>query len=263
MQATWKPHEKHGELTAKSDLPDTVFAFPKQRKEPMTDAKHVRNAVARFDQVRTFPMTIAPWPSPTSRRRPITMTSSLPRRHGAILALIRKPIARKPPPKPSRPNAHAEQSKRPAPKPRQRASADATNAAASKARRAPPLRPHFSLQPVSEGDRQRLHPALQRLFRQRLIGRAWPIGRGRQNVYGPAAQSRDASHPVGIARSAIAKIERVDTNVNAARGSRPENPGKRAREGLLNPARGRIADISHQRCGIDADGAARARGSYG
>jgi hypothetical protein len=28
-----------------------VFAFPKQRKEPMTDAKHVRNAVARFDQV--------------------------------------------------------------------------------------------------------------------------------------------------------------------------------------------------------------------
>jgi hypothetical protein len=51
MQATWAPHEKHGHLTAKADLPDTVFAFPKQRKEPMTDAKHVRNAVARFDQV--------------------------------------------------------------------------------------------------------------------------------------------------------------------------------------------------------------------
>lgn len=34
-----------------SDLPDTVFAFPKQRKEPLTDARHVRNAVARFDQV--------------------------------------------------------------------------------------------------------------------------------------------------------------------------------------------------------------------
>jgi len=51
MQATWTPHEKHGELTAKGDLPDSVFAFPKQRKEPMTDAKHVRNAVARFDQV--------------------------------------------------------------------------------------------------------------------------------------------------------------------------------------------------------------------
>jgi len=31
--------------------PDSQFAFPKQRKEPITDAKHVRNAVARFDQV--------------------------------------------------------------------------------------------------------------------------------------------------------------------------------------------------------------------
>jgi hypothetical protein len=27
------------------------FAFPKQRKEPLNDASHVRNAVARFDQV--------------------------------------------------------------------------------------------------------------------------------------------------------------------------------------------------------------------
>jgi hypothetical protein len=51
MQATWMPHEEHGRLTARSPLPDTVFAFPKQRKEPLTDAKHVRNAVARFDQV--------------------------------------------------------------------------------------------------------------------------------------------------------------------------------------------------------------------
>jgi hypothetical protein len=51
MSATWKPHEKHGRLTKQSDLPDTVFAFPKQRKEPRTDARHVRNAVARFDQV--------------------------------------------------------------------------------------------------------------------------------------------------------------------------------------------------------------------
>ncbi len=51
MQATWTSHEKHGQLTAKGDLPDTVFAFPNQRKEPLTDARHVRNAVARFDQV--------------------------------------------------------------------------------------------------------------------------------------------------------------------------------------------------------------------
>jgi hypothetical protein len=51
MNATWKPHEKHGRLTAQSDLPDSVYAFPKKRKEPLTDARHVRNAVARFDQV--------------------------------------------------------------------------------------------------------------------------------------------------------------------------------------------------------------------
>jgi hypothetical protein len=29
----------------------TTFAFPKQRKEPLNDARHVRNAIARFDQV--------------------------------------------------------------------------------------------------------------------------------------------------------------------------------------------------------------------
>ena len=34
-----------------SDLPDSVYAFPEQRKEPLTDAQHVRNAVAWFDQV--------------------------------------------------------------------------------------------------------------------------------------------------------------------------------------------------------------------
>jgi hypothetical protein len=51
MEATWLPHEKHGRLTKQSHLPDSVFAFPKQRKEPLTDASHVRNSIARFDQV--------------------------------------------------------------------------------------------------------------------------------------------------------------------------------------------------------------------
>jgi hypothetical protein len=32
-------------------LPTTTFAFPKQRKEPLENASHVRNAAARFDQV--------------------------------------------------------------------------------------------------------------------------------------------------------------------------------------------------------------------
>ena len=51
-RATWRLHEKHGDLTERSDLPNSVFAFPKKRKEPLTDASHVRNAVARFDQVK-------------------------------------------------------------------------------------------------------------------------------------------------------------------------------------------------------------------
>jgi Family of unknown function (DUF6582) len=51
MQTTWQPHTKHGDLTTRSNLPQSVFAFPQQRKEPLTDADHVRNALARFDQV--------------------------------------------------------------------------------------------------------------------------------------------------------------------------------------------------------------------
>jgi len=51
VRPTWEPHEQHGDLTMRSELPDTVFAFPRQRKEPLTDAQHVRNTIARFDQV--------------------------------------------------------------------------------------------------------------------------------------------------------------------------------------------------------------------
>jgi len=35
----------------RSHIPNEEFAFPKQRKEPIHDAAHVRNAIARFDQV--------------------------------------------------------------------------------------------------------------------------------------------------------------------------------------------------------------------
>jgi len=52
--ATWKPHTTHGELDTdkRESLPDSVYAFPQQRKEPLTDASHVQNALARFDQVK-------------------------------------------------------------------------------------------------------------------------------------------------------------------------------------------------------------------
>jgi hypothetical protein len=35
----------------REQLPADKFAFPKERKEPLNDASHVRNAIARFDQV--------------------------------------------------------------------------------------------------------------------------------------------------------------------------------------------------------------------
>lgn len=35
----------------RDDLTKSHFAFPRLRKEPLEDAAHVRNAVARFNQV--------------------------------------------------------------------------------------------------------------------------------------------------------------------------------------------------------------------
>jgi hypothetical protein len=35
----------------KDHIPAKQFAFAKQRKEPLEDATHVRNAIARFNQV--------------------------------------------------------------------------------------------------------------------------------------------------------------------------------------------------------------------
>jgi len=37
---------------ARNALGKTEFAFPKQRKEPLEDATHVRNAISRFNQVK-------------------------------------------------------------------------------------------------------------------------------------------------------------------------------------------------------------------
>jgi hypothetical protein len=40
------------DAAARNALPDSRYAFPRVRKEPLSDASHVRNAIARFDQVR-------------------------------------------------------------------------------------------------------------------------------------------------------------------------------------------------------------------
>lgn len=36
----------------RQELEQSDYAFPKERKEPLNDASHVRNAIARFDQVK-------------------------------------------------------------------------------------------------------------------------------------------------------------------------------------------------------------------
>lgn len=53
-KSTWKAHTEYGDLDTsdRDKLPEEVFAFPKQRKEPLTDARHVQNALARFDQIK-------------------------------------------------------------------------------------------------------------------------------------------------------------------------------------------------------------------
>jgi hypothetical protein len=46
------PKKSSGMSTARQNrLPGKDFAFTRERKEPLTDARHVRNAIARFDQV--------------------------------------------------------------------------------------------------------------------------------------------------------------------------------------------------------------------
>lgn len=42
-----KLDEKH-----RDNIPAKEFAFPKEEKEPIHDAAHVRNAIARFNQVK-------------------------------------------------------------------------------------------------------------------------------------------------------------------------------------------------------------------
>ena len=45
------PRRSAGLSTAEENrIAASEFAFPKERKEPLTDARHVRNAIARFDQ---------------------------------------------------------------------------------------------------------------------------------------------------------------------------------------------------------------------
>jgi len=50
---TWRPRDTHGTLseTKERALPDSAFAFPTQRKMPLTTAGYVREAIAKFPEV--------------------------------------------------------------------------------------------------------------------------------------------------------------------------------------------------------------------
>jgi len=50
--ATRKQTSNELDAGERNALRDDTFAFPRVRKEPLNDAKHVRNAIARFDQVQ-------------------------------------------------------------------------------------------------------------------------------------------------------------------------------------------------------------------
>ncbi|MCZ7568688.1 MAG: hypothetical protein M5U01_08860 [Ardenticatenaceae bacterium] len=54
-KTTWEPPKQSMSGTLSESelekLPDSAFAFPKQRKEPLSSASHVRVAAARFNQV--------------------------------------------------------------------------------------------------------------------------------------------------------------------------------------------------------------------
>ena len=50
MTTASKPHPLSTEDRKRLD--EDTFAFPSKRKEPLNNASHVRNAIARFDQVK-------------------------------------------------------------------------------------------------------------------------------------------------------------------------------------------------------------------
>ena len=55
VSPTWRaPSAQSGTRGAaeRDELPDSAFAFPAQRKEPLISATHVRSALSRFDQVQ-------------------------------------------------------------------------------------------------------------------------------------------------------------------------------------------------------------------
>jgi hypothetical protein len=56
VSPTWEPPTDEQftsglDAAERNELPASAFAFPAQRKEPLTSASHVRSALSRFDHV--------------------------------------------------------------------------------------------------------------------------------------------------------------------------------------------------------------------
>lgn len=66
MSTTWKPHVKHGELNKgyREEIPDSVYAFPKQRNEPLTDTDHVEMPWRVQTRSSGYPIRIVIWSLP-------------------------------------------------------------------------------------------------------------------------------------------------------------------------------------------------------
>ena len=78
------PSSSTGMSTAEKDrLAPAEFAFPEERKEPLTDAAHVRNAIARFDQVEGVTDEERDQRGGGFGRRPASTTSTSRRTIGA------------------------------------------------------------------------------------------------------------------------------------------------------------------------------------
>jgi len=84
---SWKPHEEHSKLTIKDqkDLPSSSFAFPKECKETLTDAAHVKNALVSIKS-KMSQTQCAIKRSPRSRRRRTSTALTCKRTIGTILS---------------------------------------------------------------------------------------------------------------------------------------------------------------------------------
>ena len=58
MEATWRPHEKHGDLTERSDLPDSVFDVRRLRFSALAPLTRRRRLACGLSAVLRRPVGV-------------------------------------------------------------------------------------------------------------------------------------------------------------------------------------------------------------